>query len=150
MPDASTGKWSAEQMHALGTRHAELEAFGDLDAVMETVVEDPVYEFWPVGLRARGQQAIRRYYRHLIDEFMPRQLGFTLIDEWTSEKSLAQEYSIRMKDGTGATEYSVIGILFERDGLIGGERIWASEECLRAMIGPLYDELEKIVPPASR
>jgi hypothetical protein len=150
MTKKRTGSWSADQMYELGTRHAMLEAEGDLEGVMATVVPDPIYDFWPVGLRATGQDAIRRYYRHLIDVFMPSQRGFTLVEEWRSERSLAQEYRIDIK-ATGPNAgpddtivYQVIGILFERDGLIGGERIWASEECLRAMIGPLYDELEPI------
>ena len=61
------GQWSAEKMRALGSRHAQLEAECDLDGVMATLVADPIYEFWPIGLRARGQDAIRPFIRPLID-----------------------------------------------------------------------------------
>jgi len=40
--------------------------------------------------------------------------------------------------------HRVIGILWADGELMGGERVWGSEVCLRAMIGPLFDELEKI------
>ena len=144
MSTENTRNWNADQMYALGTKHATLEAEGDLEGVMATVVPDPVYEFWPIGRRATGEAAIRRYYQHLMDVFIPSQRGFRLIEEWRSDRSLAQEYEIEIADGDGSLFYRVIGVLFERDGLIGGERIWGPEECLRAMVGPLFDELERI------
>lgn len=44
----------------------------------------------------------------------------------------------------GLETHRVIGILFARDGLLGGERIWGSEAILRKMVGPIWDELERI------
>jgi hypothetical protein len=71
-------QWGASRMHKLGSRHAQLEAEGDL--------EGP----------------------------------------------------------NGPQTHQVIGILWADGELMGGERIWASETCLRAMLGPLFDELEPI------
>lgn len=136
--------WTAEQMHELGTRHAQLEADGDLDGVMATLVEDPVYEFWPIGLRARGREAVRRYYEHLIEVFIPTQRGYRLVDEWLSERSLIQEYDIETEGPGGPIRDRVIGVLWADGELMGGERVWGSEECLRRMVGPLFDELEPI------
>lgn len=150
---ATKTKWTKEKMRALGTLHAQLEIDGDLEGVMATLVEDPVYEFWPVGLRARGREAVRRYYEHLIDVFIPTQRGFQLLEEWLSERSLAQEYAIEINTPQGPVTHRVIGILWaagedaaedERERM-GGERVWGSEACLRAMIGPLYEELEPIL-----
>ena len=44
----------------------------------------------------------------------------------------------------GPETHHVIGILWAEGELMGGERIWGSEACLRAMVGPLFDELERI------
>jgi hypothetical protein len=140
------GEWSADRMRELGERHAQLEAEGDLEGTMATLVDDPVYEFWPIGRRARGREAISRYYQHLFDVFIPKQRGYRLVDEWLSEGSLAQEYAIEINGEHGPVTHQVIGILWAEGALMGGERIWASEECLREMVGPLFEELEPIRP----
>lgn len=137
-------RWDAQAMLELGTRHARLEAEGDLDRVMETLVADPVYEFWPVGLRLRGRANVRRYYEHLIGTFFGEQKSYRLIEEWLSERSLAQEYAMTVQFEGGLETHRVIGILFAQDGLLGGERIWGSEAILKKMVGPIWDELERI------
>lgn len=139
-----TAGWTAEKMRTLGARHAQLEAEGDLDGVMATLVDDPIYDFWPIGRRARGRGAVRRYYEHLIDVFIPTQRGYRLVEEWWTDRSLCQEYEIEVNAPQGARTYQVIGILWAEGELMGGERVWANEECLRAMVGPLFDELEPI------
>ena len=60
--------WTAQRMYELGTRHAELEARGKLDELMATLVEDPVYEFHPAGLRMTGRDRVRRYYAQFIEQ----------------------------------------------------------------------------------
>jgi hypothetical protein len=134
-------------MLELGTHHATVETECDLEATMDTLVADPVYEFWPAGRRMTGRDAVRRYYEHLMSDFIPKQLGFELIEEWLSEASLCQEYAIEVDGPDGPETHHVIGILFasaERDGLLGGERIWGSEPFLRRMVGPVWDDLESI------
>ncbi|MBK7949928.1 MAG: hypothetical protein IPK00_14535 [Deltaproteobacteria bacterium] len=136
--------WDAQAMLELGTRHGQLEAEGKLDLVMETLVADPIFEFWPVGLRMRGRDQVRRFYEHLIGTFYGEQKSYRLIEEWLSERSLAQEYEMVVQFDTGLEAHRVIGILFEKDGLLGGERIWGSKALLKKMIGPVWDELEQI------
>ena len=140
----STAKWDAKAMLELGTLHAHLEAEGKLDEVMETLIADPVYEFWPIGLRMRGRNQVRRYYEHLIGQFYSEQKSYRLIEEWLSERSLAQEYEMVVQFDTGVEAHHVIGILFAKDGLLGGERIWGSKAILKKMVGPVWDELEQI------
>jgi hypothetical protein len=140
----SASKWDAKAMLELGTLHARLEAEGKLDLVMDTLVEDPIYDFWPVGLRMRGREKVRRYYEHLIGPFYAAQKSYRLIEEWLSERSLAQEYEMVVELDDGVETHHVIGILFAKDGLLGGERIWGSEAILRKMVGPVWSELERI------
>ena len=134
--------WTAADMYALGTRHAELEAKGDIEGTMATLVDDPSYEFWPAGLRMAGREQVRRYYEHLIGHFIPRTRSYELISEWASETSLAQEYEIRVEVDGKVESHRVIGILFASGTLLGGERVYASERCTRLMVGRLYDELK--------
>ena len=140
----SASKWDTNAMLELGTRHARLEAEGKLDLVMDTLVADPVYDFWPIGLRMRGREKVRRYYEHLIGPFYAAQKSYRLIEEWLSERSLAQEYEMVVELDDGVEAHHVIGILFAKDGLLGGERIWGSEAILKKMVGPVWDELEPI------
>ena len=128
-----------------GPNHAALEARCDLDGVMGTLVEDPVYEFWPAGLRMTGGAQVRRYYEHLFSEFIPRTHHYSLLSEWVSATSVAQEYEIHIEvDGT-IEQHRVLGILEASGTLLGGERVHTSERCMRLMVGDaLVAELERI------
>ena len=67
--------WNAERMLELATRHARVEAQKRLEELMETLVEEPVYEFLVQGLTIRGGERIRRYYRQFFDDYMSRVIG---------------------------------------------------------------------------
>jgi len=143
----SGSSWTNEMMQEVGTRHATLEGAGDLDGTMATLVEVPVYEFWPMGKKMVGGDRVRRYYEHLIKDFIPNQIDYTLIEETLSPGALSQEYVIRINGPNGPESHRVLGVLYaakDSPGLLGGERIWGSEEFLRQMIGPIWDELETI------
>jgi hypothetical protein len=134
-------------MRELGMRHAMLEGQGDLEGTMDTVGDEPIYEFWPAGRRMAGRDAVRDYYRHLINEFMPRQTGYSMIAETLSADALSQEYMIELEGEEGPQRYRVLGILIvdpERPGRLQGERIWGDEAVLRLMVGPAWDGLDKI------
>jgi hypothetical protein len=140
--------WTAQQTHAVATRHAELEARGDLEGTMATLIETPRYEFHPLGLRMTTTEQVRRYYEHLLGHFVPMTRGYELLEEWVNETSLAQEYSITLGTPEGEETHRVIGVLFVDEaskatgGLLGGERIFASERCTRLMVGDEFvDEL---------
>ena len=146
--ESTTNGWTREAMYALGMRHATLEAEGDLAGTMDTLIAEPVYEFWPMGLRMVGTPAVTRYYEHLISSFMPRQIGYEMIGETLSELALCQEYIMEFpKEGGGSEKFRVMGILFgdpETPGKMGGERIWGDERILREMVGPVWEDLEPI------
>jgi hypothetical protein len=140
--------WTAQDTYRVATRHADLEARGDLAGTMATLVEAPIYEFHPLGLTLTTSEQVRRYYEHLLGRFVPMTRGYLLLEEWVNETSLAQEYSITLATPESDETHRVIGVLFvdeasKRDGgLLGGERIFASERCTRLMAGDeLIDEL---------
>ena len=68
-------------------------------------------------------------------------VGYELLDEWANERAVAQEYDISVAVGGTAETHRVIGILFAEESpagtLLGGERIYASERCVRQMAGDL-------------
>lgn len=140
--------WTPERMYAVGVEHATIEAAGDLEGTMATVVDDPVYEFLPAGRRMRGTGQVRRYYENLIENYMPRQLGYEMVGETLSAEALAQEYVVEIQGDDGPERHRILGILFrtpDQPDKLAGERIWGSEHVLRKMVGPVWDELE-IIP----
>ncbi len=137
--------FTAAQMYELGTRHASLEARADIDGTMATSVKDPVYELLPMGLAMRGREQVLRYYEILIGKFIPMTVGYELLEEWVNETSVCQEYRIEVEVNGVREAHRVVGILFREGSLLGGERVYASERCLRLMAGDdLIDELEPL------
>ena len=62
--------WTPKDMLELARRHAKLEEDRDLDPLMETLVDEPHYEFHPVGLRMTGGDRVRRYYAQFFDDLL--------------------------------------------------------------------------------
>ena len=134
-----------EDFVAIAERHAQAEADIDLDATMETLEEDCVYELQPVGLRLVGRDKARAYYDWFFPNFMPRVANYELRAEWTNEQGVAQEYRIWVRDDEGRVErHDLIGILCFGTELLSGERLYADERILRMMFGPLYDQAEPV------
>jgi len=139
------GDWTVDDMYALGTRHAELEAKRDLVGTLATLAPNPLYEFHPMRRRIRrmqGLEPVRRYYEHLFDSFIPSTRSYRLVQEWVNESSVAQEYDIEVEVAGVVELHRVIGVLVAAGELLGGERVYASERCARLMLGGLFDELE--------
>jgi hypothetical protein len=124
--------WSAESMLELGVRHAKLEAELELEGTLATLIEDPVYEFFPLGLGFRGAGPVRRYYENLFEKFMPLRESVRLVAQWASESSVAQEYEIQLRVAGNLESHRVIGILVADGQLLGGERVYAGERLIRA------------------
>ena len=111
---------------------------------METLVSQPVYEFYPLEMRMVGGEQVRRYYRQFFESFMAKVVGYELLEEWVNPGSLAQEYDITL-DIDGAHEtHRVLSVLYASGNLLGGERIYGSERVSRLMLGELFDELKPL------
>lgn len=137
-------RWTVEQMYELGTRHARIEAERDLDALMATMIDEPVYEFYPIGKTLRGGDKVRRYYRQFMDVFMSTIVDYRLIEEWCNLTSVSQEYDIIVEINGIRETHRTIGVLYAEGELLGGERIYGSERMIRQFAGEMYDELEPL------
>ncbi len=136
--------WTREQMAELGARHAELEARGELEPLLETLVADPIYEFHPIGLCMRGSDRVRRFYTQFCERFLPLRHDYALIGEWVSESAVVQEYDITLRADGELETHRVLGILHADRAKLAGERVYASERFVRLMTGELFDELEPL------
>ena len=57
---------TAERMLDLATRHALAEHSGDWAAVLATMSSDPYYEWYPLGIRVRGAEALTMMWERLL------------------------------------------------------------------------------------
>jgi hypothetical protein len=118
--------------------HAHAEAMGDLDGTLATLDPEPVYELLPMGVTLGGHEFVRTYYERFFTECMPRFVGYELRNEWVMDDGLGQEYRVEVTTPDGAQAHDILGILtFGDHGLLSGERLYASDEMLRFLFGPL-------------
>lgn len=132
-------------MLEIARRHAQAEAAGDFEATLATLVAEPEYTFFPAARRFRGMQATRRFYRHFFDHVQPRIERYTMHGEWTGEPGVIHEVTLYLREPVGdCTEHRMLAILtFDPSGMTG-ERMYGSDELLRFLAGPLWDEIERI------
>jgi hypothetical protein len=131
-----------DHMIEIAHRHAAAESAGDLAGTLATLDPDPVYTFHPANRRFTGMAATRRYYEHFFSNVMPRIEGYTLHTEWAGKEGLAQEYTVVVRHEDGRRrEHRIFGILTFGKAALSGERLYASDEMFRFLVGPLWDEL---------
>ena len=83
-------------------------------------------------------------YTQFCERFLPLRHSFTLVAEWVSETSVAQEYDVSLRVDGRVETHRVLGVLYASGGLLAGERVYASERFIRLMTGDLFDELERL------
>ena len=106
--------WTRDDMARLGALHADLEARGELEPLLETLVADPLYEFHPLGRGMRGGPVVRRFYTQFVERFLPLRHDYRLLAEWVSEDSVAQEYDITLRVDGALETHRVLGM-----GIVG-------------------------------
>ena len=133
---------SAEQVLELTRLHADLETRGELDALMKTLVDEPVFEFHPPGGSLSGGATLRGYYERFLADFMPRVEAAEQMGEWFDERAAVHEYRMRLK-GDPQT-HQLTSVLYVSGELLGGERIYGGEALLDAMLGSFRAQLVEI------
>jgi hypothetical protein len=139
---------SPEQRRRLD-EHAAAELRFDVDAVMDTVDDDCVYEWHPDGRVLRGHAACRRMY----EVFLPRWrdlerragLRFEVRSEAWGPQGRIREQVAYVSDGSGREVRHDFVVLVE-PGVRGvhAERTYASTELHRLFLGDHYDELDRL------
>ena len=126
--------------------HAGAEAEQDFDRVLATLCPNPQFEFYPLGMGIGGWDNVETFYREQYGKFAKGVVGYEVIGEWTNEVAAAQEYVIDWTDGETTHRFRVMSMMpgDEASGLLSGERVYASEEFVRALLGPLYDHLRPL------
>ena len=126
-------KMSAQEMIDFNLEHGRKFMEGDIDGIMQhSLIDNPVWEFYPNRIRISGKEAVRRYhelnYKTVIEQIDPRKYGGDTREFYsttTSENMLTHEFSnmITRKDGTSFRGY-VIAVIPFQNGKMVGERIY--------------------------
>jgi hypothetical protein len=135
---------NAQTVLDLCHEHAAAEAQMDMERVLATLVPDPIFEYFPLGRVMAGWAKVERFYRDQYPRFVRDVVGFELLDEWVNEHAALQEYKITIAGHEHAT-YHVMSIMQvdQASELLTGERLYCDEAFVRALLGPLYDSLER-------
>src|SRR3990172_7970910 len=108
------------EMRKLVQKHIDMETALDLEGVLETLVDHPVYEFYPMRLKLEGKDNIRKFYRTHFDSFFPQIKSHTLINEWWGPQTACMEWDVYLKASSDRACRLVV-ILSARDSLLLGE-----------------------------
>jgi hypothetical protein len=133
------------ELAALISAKESAEATNDPGKILEAFVDDPVFEFHPVGLRISGRAAVERFYVQMLENFVTRVEGFRALDTFWNDEGMAMEEEItfRLDDGS-TTAVQFIVMTGVRDGRLWGERLYGDEFFFRHLLGELFDEAERI------
>ena len=129
--------------------HCEAEAAFDVDRVLATLVPEPAYAFFPQAQGMSGRPLVERFYREQYPRFAAQVSDYTLLGEWCNHDSALQEYRIGIRGRTGPpSSYRVMSVMpvDEDSGLIQGERLYADEAFVQALLGPLAAHLVPLSP----
>ena len=131
-----------DAMIAVALAHAAAEGAMDIEATMATLDENPTYELQPIGIVFRGRDVARQYYEHFFAYCSPRIAGYALRSQWLADEGVLQEYSLHIDNADGTnSRRDIIGILtFGVAGKLSGERIYASNDLIQFMFGPVLDQ----------
>lgn len=129
--------------HAL--RHIYVEARDDLEATLDTLVDPPVYELYPIGLHLSGRDQARRYYEHFFNEARRHIVDYVVHGYCYGETSMTVEVTVSWRYDDGAVRaFRNLTVLPYAQCGITGERMYAEDEFFRVLFGPILDELEII------
>lgn len=137
-----------DEMLRLFEAHREAEAARDIDAILETFVEDCFLETMPLGLRSEGRDAVRTAYeRQFFTSFpdlAPEDEGMALGDDviavWGTLRGTSQGDWLGVPPGGGTFAVPFANVVPFEQGLMAGERIYfdLATLCEQARI-PLLD-----------
>jgi len=135
---------TTDEMRAITRLHAELEQAWDYDPLLETLVDEPIFEFHPPGAQLIGGDTLRRYYTAFLRDFMPLVEETILIGEWATPEACVHEYQLRLRIDGKLENHQLMGSIYGSGDRIGGERLYGSAGLMDLMLGDFKAELVPI------
>jgi hypothetical protein len=134
----SVNIFAIEEMKTLVQKHADLESKHDIEGVLATLVENPVYEIYPSRLKLEGKESVRAFYREHFVSFFPLIASFKLVNEWWNPESACMEYDLLLKAPYDKKPYRILVVLTAKNNLLLGERFYIDEELAKLMSGSAF------------
>lgn len=132
---------TVDDMRKLVQKHSDLETNLDLEGVLKTLVENPIYEFHPARLRLEGKENIRQFYRDHFDSFFPLIKSHVMINECWDTHSACMEYDLYLKEPHDpGRAYRIMVVLSEENSLLKGERFYVENELAQLMAGSSFNK----------
>jgi steroid delta-isomerase-like uncharacterized protein len=121
-----------DEMIRLFEAHREAEAARDIDAILETFVDDCFLETLPLELRSEGKAAVRGAYEgnffsafpDLAPEDEGIAVGEDVIAVWGTLRGTSRGDWLGVPPGGGAFAVAFANVVPFRDGLMTGEKIY--------------------------
>lgn len=132
-----------EEMKKLVQKHADLEEKHDIEGVLKTLVENPVYEIYPAGLKLESKENVKAFYLEHFNSFFPLIASFKLINEWWNPESACLEYDLFLKAPYAEKPYRILVILTAKNNLLLGERFYISDDLARIFSGTAFNLWKK-------
>ena len=102
---------SADDVDALARSHADREERGDFHELMSTLVEEPVYEYHPLGIQLQGPDAILRYYERVRTQYNPYIEASALVGLIAGTSGAVLEYAIRLRIGEQLVNDRLVAVM---------------------------------------
>jgi hypothetical protein len=134
---------SIDEMHNLVKKHSDCETNLDLEGVLGTLIDNPVYEFHPARLKLEGKENIKQFYHEHFYSFFPLINSHTLINECWDSHSACMEYDLSLKAPHNKKTYRIMVILTKKESLLVGERFYVDIELAQLMAGKSFDKFVK-------
>lgn len=136
---------SMEELRALAARRFAAVGSGDIEATMALLVDEPVFDLHPVGLRLEGQSAVRLYYARFF-AVCHGTLSAEPLATYFADDAIVCELALTHQPPSGPREpYQLLAIMETEAGRFKGERLYGDERLFRIMFGdPIWPLLTPI------
>lgn len=138
-----------DELIALVRRHQDAEVAGDYPGIMATLVPEPQYEIFPLGLRITGHSAVLTMYKKLLPAIFPHVVesdamtfgtsgssGSVSSGIWVGDSSVViRESAVVAIPGKGRIPISEVAIFYTEGKLLRGETFYCD-----APLARLFDE----------
>lgn len=132
-----------EALYKVALEHSVHELGGNLEGTLATLEADPIYELFPVGLKLTGMDKVRRYYTYFMENVLDKFIDGKVYYESRGLPGHAKESFLTWRDKDGQVRRTqMMTILVYGETKLRGERIYADEDFLRFLFGPLWAEME--------
>lgn len=157
-PWPSDFEMTEQEMVDFNLEHARKFLEGDIDGIMEqSLIDVPVWEFYPNRIRLTGKEAVRRYheinYKVVIEQVDPRTHGEDTREFYSHTSGpnvISHEFScmMHMKNGTSFRGYFLAVIPYQ-NGRMVGERVWM-DKCTAEWFEESFDRAFFTIPGVER